>query len=305
MSEYWIERELEHIRNSIMSDEQKAIRIRRIYEDSMNNIQQRIDMFYARYAEREGITMAEARRRATNLEIEEYAKKAAIYVREKNLTTTANREMALYNVTMSVNRLELLRAYINLELIGMTSDIEKLLETMMTQDAMREFSRQAGILQSTLLANTESVTAIVNSSFLSATWSERLWVNQAELRMELDRLLNRAILQGRGSGFIAKFLERRFNVSKGDAVRLAVTELARVQAEVQKRSYQTSIFNTYQFIAEPSACPICKALDNKIFDVEDMMPGVNAQPMHPHCRCTTAAYIDREAWDIALRARGL
>lgn len=305
MSEYWIERELEHIRNSIMSDEQKAIRIRRIYEDSMNNIQQRIDMFYARYAEREGITMAEARRRATNLEIEEYAKKAAIYVREKNLTTTANREMALYNVTMSVNRLELLRAYINLELIGMTSDVEKLLETMMTQDAMREFSRQAGILQSTLLGNTESVTAIVNSSFLSATWSERLWVNQAELRMELDRLLNRAILQGRGSGFIAKFLQQRFNVSKEVAVRLAITELSRVQAEVQKRSYEFSGFDDYKFISEPNACPTCKKLDGKVFKVSEMKPGINAQPMHPYCKCSTSAYMDRAALDRDLRARGL
>ena len=28
-----------------------------------------------------------------------------------------------------------------------------------------------------------------------------------------------------------------------------------------------------------------------------MMPGENAPPMHPHCRCSTSAYMDREAFD--------
>lgn len=33
--------------------------------------------------------------------------------------------------------------------------------------------------------------------------------------------------------------------------------------------------------SEPTACPHCKALDDKVFEVKDAMPGENAPPMHP------------------------
>lgn len=44
-------------------------------------------------------------------------------------------------------------------------------------------------------------------------------------------------------------------------------------------------------------CPICKGLDDKHFKVDDMMPGENAPPMHPNCHCSTAAYMDNEAYE--------
>lgn len=39
------------------------------------------------------------------------------------------------------------------------------------------------------------------------------------------------------------------------------------------------------------------ALKGKHFKVEKMMPGDNAPPMHPHCRCSTAAWSDRKEYD--------
>ena len=38
-------------------------------------------------------------------------------------------------------------------------------------------------------------------------------------------------------------------------------------------------------------------LDDKHFKVDDMMPGENAPPMHPNCHCSTAAYMDNEAYE--------
>ena len=71
-----------------------------------------------------------------------------------------------------------------------------------------------------------------------------------------------------------------------------ITELSRVQAEAQKQSYIRNGFDEYEFIAEPTACPICRSLDGKHFKVSKMMPGENAHPMHPNCHCSTAAYMD-------------
>ena len=35
-------------------------------------------------------------------------------------------------------------------------------------------------------------------------------------------------------------------------------------------------------------CPVCNELNGKVFKVKNMVPGVNAAPIHPHCRCSTA-----------------
>jgi hypothetical protein len=81
--------------------------------------------------------------------------------------------------------------------------------------------------------------------------------------------------------------------------RLMRTELARVQTEAQKQSFVRNGFDRYMFIVNGGCCPLCEEKDGKDFAVAKMMPGTNAPPMHPNCRCSTAAYEDSkeyEAW---------
>ena len=49
--------------------------------------------------------------------------------------------------------------------------------------------------------------------------------------------------------------------------------------------------------AKSDVCEICKALDGKHFKVKDMIPGVNAPPMHPFCHCSTAAWEDSKEYE--------
>jgi len=88
-------------------------------------------------------------------------------------------------------------------------------------------------------------------------------------------------------------LRQEFDVSASQAKRLAVTEGARVATEAQKQSLTANGYDEYEYVAEPSACPHCAALSGKIYKVKDMMPGENAAPMHPHCRCSVAAHYSR------------
>ena len=37
---------------------------------------------------------------------------------------------------------------------------------------------------------------------------------------------------------------------------------------------------------DDKVCKVCQALNEKVFKVKDMKPGINAAPMHPNCRCT-------------------
>src|SRR5699024_7250399 len=123
--------------------------------------------------------------------------------------------------------------------------------------------------------------AIVNSSFYNATFSQRIWLYQDMLRNELESLLENGILQGHNPRRLAVHLRKRFGVSQFNAERLMITELARVQTEAQKQSLERNGFDEYIFLALGTACPICKALNEKKFKVSKMMPGKNAPPLHP------------------------
>lgn len=305
MSSYWRDRELEHIKKMIKNDAAVARRIRQKYMDAMREIEAQIDAFYGRYADAEGISMEEARKRVTALDIEAYKKKAERYVRDKEFSKRANEEMRIYNVSMKINRLQLLKLNIELELLAAVGDEERILFEELTKVARSEFERQSAILGESLNYNEKNIKSIVNSSFLNATWSDRLWVNQDALRGQLDRLLNRGIIQGKNPRELARDLRKAFDTSIYNSERLLRTEMARVQQDVFQDSMEQSGFDAYEFIAEPDACPECSALDGKVFPLKDTEVGVNAYPMHPNCRCSQAAAMDRAGRDRELKERGL
>jgi SPP1 gp7 family putative phage head morphogenesis protein len=294
---YWSRREAAQLRKNTKDELEYNKKIQDIYNYMLDNIQKEINGFYTRYAKAEGITFSEAKKRVSKLDIEAYGRKAERYVKNKTFTKEANEEMRLYNATMKINRLEMLKANIGLELVDGFDELQKFFDTTLTNRTIEEFKRQAGILGQSVLNNEKAADSIVNASYQNARYSDRIWMYQDMLKAELSSLLKTGLIQGRNPRELAKHLQKRFGVSRNNAERLMQTELARVQTEAQKQSYERNGYDQYIFIAEPTACPICQALDDKVFDVKKMMPGENASPIHPHCRCSTAAYMDREEFD--------
>ena len=297
---YWKNRETEQRKHNIRDEAEYQKHIQEIYQNMIDEIEKEINGFYGKYAKKEGITIAEARKRAAKADIEALGRKAAKYVKEKNFSQQANEEMRLYNMTMKVNRLELLKAQIGLEMVAGFDELQKYYEEILTERTISEFERQAGILGKTIQNNAKAANAIVNASFHNATYSDRIWMYQDMLKNELSSLLQTGLIQGQNPRRLATHLRKRFGVSQSNAERLMITELARVQTEAQKQSFERNGFEGYTFLALGNACPICKALDEKHFKVAKMMPGTNAPPMHPRCRCSVAAYEDSEDYEAWL-----
>lgn len=305
---YWEERERRALRERITDEKQYIRTLNGIYDDMLDEIAKEIDSFYQRYADKEGITLAEARKRVDQLDIKAYEDKAKRYVANKDLSPQANREMRLYNLTMKVNRLEMLKARIGLAMVGSFDEMDKYYGERLTQRAMDEYERQAGILGKTVMDPAKKAKALVNASFKSAKgkygFSDVIWTQQTVLKAELSRLLQQGIMQGKGPRELAREIKKTFGVSKYHAERLMRTELARVQIEAQKQSFEENGYDEYIFITLSSApytkskvCPICADLNGKVFKTKDMKPGTNAPPMHPNCRCSTAAYMDLEEFE--------
>ena len=311
--DYWAKREAEQLKHNITEEAAYDREIKRIYQDMLDACQKEIDSFYAKYAGAEGITIAEAKKRVSQHDVKAFERKAAKYVKEKDFSKKANEELRLYNATMKINRLEMLKANIGLETIAGHEELEKFMGGILKGRTEDELKRQAGILGKTVRNNAAKANAIVNGSFHSGTFSDRIWQYQDLMREDLGRLLQQGLIQGKGARAIAKDLKQYWYgkdpKTGGGATycmeRLMRTELARVQTEAQKQSFIRNGFDMYEFICNHHAsrhgtCDICKGLDGKHFKVADMMPGENAPPIHPNCRCSTAAWEDNEEYEAWL-----
>ena len=113
------------------------------------------------------------------------------------------------------------------------------------------------------------------------------------------------MIQGKNSREFIPQIRKQFNVSRYQAERLLRTEIARAQIQAQAENYKSLDIDEYEYIAcgLKDCCPICKALDGKIFKVKDMESGKNAPPMHPNCHCATAPHYDDKLFYEWLDAR--
>ena len=302
--DYWRKREEKWIAQQIKDDAKQSKVIAEKYQRALDQIEKEISANWERFAGKEGVTLSEAKKMAYDMDVKAFARKAKRYVKDKDFSKTANDELRLYNVTMRVNRLELLKSQIGIELIALSDDLDKYTAETLTKAGLAEAKRQAGILGETVFENYRSfIDAVANGSFQGATFSERIWGTTGALKAELDRLLIRALTQGRNPRELARGLRNIFDSSKYEAERLMRTETARVQVEVQNQSYKKYGIDEYEYIAEPTACSICLPLNGKIFKVDDLSPGQNAAPMHPNCRCSTAPYVDRAEVEKSFKKR--
>ena len=312
--EYWRDREEEQRRKNITDEKEYFKELNRIYQEMMDGIQKEIESFYAKYASKEGITLAEAKNRVKQADIKAYERKAKRYVEAASrdrkrygktnkkasyFSEQANEEMRLYNLTMKINRLEMLKASIGLELVNGFDELQQFFDETLTDQTLAEFERQAGILGgSAKFYNAELAHSIVNASFHNAAFSDRIWQYQDRLKVEIERQLTLGLIQGESHVVLARNIRKVFGVSVRDSERLMQTELCRVRTEAAKQSYERNGTEEYEFLAlGRNPCPICQDIDGEVYKVKDMMPGTNAPPMHPRCECSTVPHVDREAFD--------
>lgn len=309
--DYWKRREDEALKIRIEDEKKYSEEIGRIFDDMLDSIQDQINTFYSRYASAEGISLAEAKKRVSRADIKAYERKAKQYVKNKDFSPQANQEMRFYNAVMKINRLELLKANIGLEMAKGYSDIEKFMRDILEDRTIDELKRQAGILGGTVQDNAKRVNAIVNGSFKvdkigkRTIFSDYIWQYHDVMKQDLGKLLQTGLIQGKNPRALAAEL-RKYWYGKDPETgggakfcmdRLMRTELARVQTEAQKQSFEANGFEKYEYIANSRCCDACQALDGKIFNIENMKPGENAAPLHPQCRCSCAAYDDDEAYE--------
>lgn len=276
-----------------------------VYQGAMQHITDEVDAFYLRYANRNGVSIKEARKRADTMDVTDYFQKAYEAVRDKDFSDEAEEWLRVYNLKMSTSRLELEKAKINLELLKMYSEIENITSEQLEQarlaeiarqtDLIKEYEEQAGILGNSVGNPTDRLKGVVNADFYGANFSERIWSRNgyyASLRKELFKSLNNLSVDMTGYRRERNRLMKIFNTSKYESMRLVKTEHQRVNLQVQHGMATENDFTHYTYVAEPSACSICKALAGKTFKIEDYEAGVTAPLKHPLCKCSVYYHVE-------------
>lgn len=312
--DYWRQREEEARKHYIAEDDALEAKIASKYNYLYMQLDERINAFYSRYATAEGIDMATAQQKVSKADIKAYSERAKQYVEaaarmrkamdEGNFALAeqlkryvfsdeAEEAMRLYNATMKINRLEMLKSQMGLDMVETFNGVQQDLGEGLDARTLEELERQAGILGETVSTTRHRIDAIVNASFNNATWSQRIWMYQTQMRDALGTLLTDGIIQGRNPVDLARDLRKIVGGSVKNTTRLLRTEMARVQTAAQENAYKEGGFEQYIFLALGTACPICRALDEQVFDIKFLDDNQFAPPVHPNCRCSTAAYADR------------
>lgn len=285
--DYWREREEEQKKHNITDLEEYNRELDKIYATMINDCQNQINDWYLRYASKEGITIAEAKKRVSTADQRYYAERAKEYVANKDFSSRANTEMRLYNLTMKVNRMELLKANLSLAMTSGYNDIEKLTVDFLDKKTLEELKRQAVILGKGVDDVDKQAHRIVNASFKNASFSDRIWTDMDSLRQRVNMQVQRSLIRGLNPVEIARgFMpELRDDVGKAKYAteRLARTEMSRVLTDAAKVSMKQNGYDEYMIICERSACSICRPFDGQHFPIEEMEVAENAPPFHPNC----------------------
>lgn len=312
--EYWKlrEEELKKIKQDMIDDNKYKKELSKLYNLAQEEIEKDIAKDIASFARKEEISMAEAKKLISKVDVENFGERAKKYVEDKDFSDKANKELRAYNVTMRTNRLELLQAKMNLNTVSLANQEELMLQKKLATSFIAEYERQAGILGLTVPSTKQLdnlAKSFVEAEFRNVLFSDNIWQNQKELQEGLENALRRSILRGenpRKTGAqLRKLVKKEFELKKFAADRIAITETARIQGEAAKKSFEDNDIEKYMWIAEPGACKICLPLDGKVFKVKDMGDNAPAIPQHPFCRCSISSYVSREKFEADLKARGL
>ena len=315
-SEYWKLRfeQLEAAQNG-----QGAVTVAEIekqYKEAQKQLEGQIARWYQRFADNNGITLAEARQYLKGSDLKEFKWDVQDYIKygqENALMGGWSKELENASAKYHISKLEALKIQTQQSLEVMFS---KQLETV--TGAMGDLYESGYYHTAYELQNGFNIGWDVAGldqaqieKVLSKPWavdgknfSERIWGNKQKLISEVHGELTQNIMLGADPQKAIDSLAKKMNTSKYNAGRLIMTEEAYFSSAAQKDCFEELGVEQYEIVAtlDSHTSEICRNLDGKHFPMKDFQAGVTAPPFHVFCRSTTVPYFDEDFGDIGERA---
>lgn len=314
-AEYWKQRftQLEAAQNR--KGATAYLEMEKQYKAAQNELEAQIARWYQRFADSNGISLAQAKQWLKGQDLAEFkwdVKEYIKYGKENAINGAWMQELENASSKFHISRLEALQI-----------QTQNSLETM--------FAQQMGTMKKALsdvYASGYYHTAYtVQQGFglgwdiagldqaqiekvLSKPWavdgynfSTRIWNSKTKLIGEVHCELSKNLLTGADPQKAIDSLAKKMGTSKSNAGRLVMTEQAYFSSAAQKDCFNDLDVEEYEIVAtlDSHTSDICRSLDGKVFKMSDYKPGATAPPFHVYCRSTTAPHF-KENFDVGERA---
>src|SRR5690606_10531220 len=304
--EYWQKRSEQIAELQYRKADEYAEKLLKEYQRAIRSIQKDLEVFYARYAENNEITMDAARKLLTGKELNEFKMTLEEFI-EKAKNNADGRWTKQLNETYyrtRISRLEALLTQIRQEVELLAGSVQKgsesLLEDVYKDTYYRtlyEVQKGVGIGVSFATLDRTTIEKAITTPWLGENYSARIWANRDKLVRELQTKLIQAFIRGEGVAQTAKDLAERMQVSYSSAERIVRTESSFVTHQATWDSYKASgVVDKYEYLAtlDDRTSEICRDMDGKVFRLSEKQVGINYPPLHPNCRSTVVPYFDDE-----------
>lgn len=315
-SEYWKLRfeQLEQAQNG--QGAAAFAEIEKQYKEAQKQIEGQIARWYQRFADNNGITLAQARQYLKGAALKEFQWDVQDYIKygqDNALMGGWMKELENASAKYHISKLEALKIQTqhSLEVMfskqmgtvtGAMGDIFESGYYHTAYELQKGFNIGwdiAGLDQSQIEKVLSKPWAVDGKNF-----SERIWTNKEKLISELHGELTQNIMLGADPQKAIDSLAKKMNTSKQNAGRLIMTEEAYFSSAAQRDCFNELDVEQYEIVAtlDSRTSDICRSLDGKHFPMKDFQAGVTAPPFHVYCRSTTVPYFDEDFGDIGERA---
>jgi hypothetical protein len=315
-SEYWKLRfeQLEQAQNG--QGAAAFAEIEKQYKEAQKQIEGQIARWYQRFADNNGITLAQARQYLKGAALKEFQWDVQDYIKygqDNALMGGWMKELENASAKYHISKLEALKIQTqqSLEVMfskqmgtvtGAMGDIFESGYYHTAYELQKGFNIGwdiAGLDQSQIEKVLSKPWAVDGKNF-----SERIWTNKEKLISELHGELTQNIMLGADPQKAIDSLAKKMNTSKQNAGRLIMTEEAYFSSAAQRDCFNDLDVEQYEIVAtlDSHTSDICRSLDGQHFPMKDFEPGVTAPPFHVYCRSTTVPYFDENFGDIGERA---
>lgn len=302
--DYWIKRKANLIYEQMDKAEKQADKFDDIYRQSKAYLDKQINKVFDKFQRDYGLSERDARQVLKNMkdqkDLNELRKVLEARPNDPNIQRLlADLDSPAYAYRMK--RLERL----NDDLDRMRESIyrsEKSGSDAFYSDLMKDsyykatfdLQQQTGLAYSFSSLPETEIKRLRGLKWTGEAYSDRIWSNTGALASSVKDELLVSLMTGRSTRDTAQAIAERFEVGQNNARRLVRTESAFFHNQMELLSYEDAEITKYRFIAvlDKRTSRICQEHDNKVYDTDKAVPGVNYPPLHPWCRSTTIAHDD-------------
>ncbi len=315
--EYWQERfkELEQARHDLAEGVFKDIAD--LYAEIVRAMEKDLAEWYQRFADENRMSYAEAKKLLSNKELRSFKLDLKTFMekaKEDNLSEAWQKRLENAYLRMRISRIEVIQLMLQQHLeelfTGQLDTLDSALKELYTNDYYQTafaIQQGAGIGSTFVGVDTDKLDSVLSKPWADdgRSFSSRIWSHRDNLVALLNKEMVQAVIRGDDYRTATNNIARKMNVSRANAGRLVMTEAAFIGSRAQQNCFKALDVEQFEFVAtlDKRTSEICRSMDGKHFAMSDFKIGVNAPPLHPHCRSCTAPYFDN-AEDLERIARG-